>query len=676
MITLPNRAVKKPKIESLSYREWTEGTVTSRDDGRTPVKGLRATGNVQLTQDGTIGPRPSLLPYGTALPGTLLGDMFEFVQTTGTTKVNWIGALFNVSGTVKFYICKDGGTWQVCNGKTFNVNGSGEFFQIEDKVGICTSLDHFAYFDVNTAGLTNTVVPTVALTDPSAPTLGATTNLVGTNHKYWYAITKNSTVGQTAVSAYLEVNVKDQRETWVPDGATPQSVTINWTADASAASYNVYMSTVNPSTGALGKLIASGVSGTTFTDNGSAQTLVSVTAPVVNTTAGPKAIRGTVINGQVFLIDAEDLHLVRAGGTSAGSLLDFSPFGGGGDIPIGRGTKEFPVAIKLVQSGQGSKITVFCRGTNGYGKRYVIKPDTLTSGDDVIAFYGVEEDNGEDGTDSPHGVVMYKDDAWYPSRDGFKKTGVKPSLQTMLKTDTISETIEKDVKNLSSQYMDKCVGLAYQGQIYWALPVGSSTNNEIWVLNTKDGAWMKPWNISATTMTLYNDNMGNSHFLIVSNNVLYELTESQATMDGSIPVRTNITSGFIKFSENGQDWAKVIDVTFVVQRPQGQLNFTVSGRLKGGNSLASVGNKSFTSSSTVAGWGEAGWGGAPSAIYGWSNFDVVPVAYADASRNVTIKVNKLCKWITWELNTSTSGVNYQLTDVIIRYVKVGYIKES
>jgi hypothetical protein len=307
----------------------------------------------------------------------------------------------------------------------------------------------------------------------------------------------------------------------------------------------------------------------------------------------------------------------------------------------------------------------------------VIKPDTLTAGDDVLSFYGVEEDNGEDGTDSPHGVVMYKDDAWYPSRDGFKKTGVKAQLQTMLKTDTISEAIEQDVKNLSSESMDKCVGIAYQGSIYWALPVGSDDNNEIWVYKTKENAWMKPWNIAASTMTLYNDNNGTTHFLAVSGNVLYELTESQATMDGTVPFRTNITSGFIKFNENGQDWAKVIDITFDVQQPQGQLNFTVSGRTKGNaQSLSAVGNNTFTSTSSVAGWGEAGWGGAPDKLFAWSTFSEVPVSYGDAAREIPVKVNKLLKWITWELNTSAAGVNYQLSDVIIRFVRVGYIKES
>jgi hypothetical protein len=501
--------------------------------------------------------------------------------------------------------------------------------------------------------------------------LTTNTGLTGSNYNYYYLITANSSVGETAGSPVLTVPVSLQREEWI---LNTHSIKIGWTAVTNARSYNVYLATVDPAAGGTAVLIASGINGLEYTDTGTAPSDVSRPAPISNTTAGAIARRGSVINGQVFLIDAIDQHLIRVGGVLEGTTLDFSPFGSGGDVPIGRGTKEFPVSIKLVQSGQGSKITVFCRGTNGYGKRYVIKPDTVTSGDTVINFYGVEEDNGEDGTDSPRGVVMYKDDAWYPSRDGFKKTGVKPQLQTMLKTETISDAIEQDVKNLNSLAMEKCVGMASQGCIYWALPVGTDDNSEIWVLDVvRGGAWMK-WSIAASAMVLYNDNDGISRHLIVCNNIIYELTTGQMTQDDTISFRTNITSGFIKFNENGQDWAKVLNVTFVVQRPQGQLTFSVSGRTRG-SALAAFKDSGFNSTQTVAGWGEAGWSDT-SAIFGWSDFAEVPTAYAEASKDITVKVNKLCKYITWELNTSAAGVDYQLSDVIIRFVRVGYIKTS
>lgn len=674
MISLPVKAPKKPKIETLSYRDWLKGTVTARDDGRTPKDGLRASNNVRLTQDGTLAPRPSLRKYGVQPVGVIKGDVFEFVQTTTTGKVNWLGCLQTVAGITKFYITKDTDTWTVCEGKTFDNNAMAEYLEVDDKVLIMNGKDTLAYFDTETIGSTHEVVPFNAIADPTAPTLTANTGLTGTDFNIYYRITANSSVGSTAASPVLTVPVSLQRETWVKG---THSIKIGWAAVTGAKSYSVWMSTVDPAAGGTATLLVSGLSSLTFTDDGSMNPDVSRAAPITNNTAGPIAHRGTVINGQVFLIHATEPHIILAGGNLAGTQLDFSDFGGGGEIPIGRGTKEFPVSVKLVQSGQGAKITVFCRGTNGYGKRYIIKPDTITSGDTVIAIYGVEEDNGEDGTESPQGVVMYRDDAYYPSRDGFKKTGVQPQLQTMMKTRTISETIEKDVQNLSAKYIHKCVGLVNQGVIYWAVANGSVENNEIWLYDAnREGAWMKPWAIAASAMTLYNDNVeGETHHLILSNNVLYELTEDITTMDDTIPFRTNITSGHLKFSENGQDWAKVLDVTFVVGRPQGEIVITVSGRGKSG-AIAGFADRNYTALNTVAGWGEAAWGGDPDELFGWSDFSDIPTVAAEASRDIPIKINKLCKWLTWELNTSKPGVNYQLQDVIVRFVRVGYIKSS
>jgi len=73
--------------------------------------------------------------------------------------------------------------------------------------------------------------------------------------------------------------------------------------------------------------------------------------------------------------------------------------------------------------------------------------------------------------------------------------------------------------------MDGAVGLGFEGRLYWALPVNSSSNSEIWVLDLdRKGAWMKPWSIAADWMWLYNDNDGNTHHMVLSDNVMYDLS--------------------------------------------------------------------------------------------------------------------------------------------------------
>ena len=655
------RDTPAPDIKRLSVKDWLRGTVTAFDDGRTPTDGLRASGNLILDQDGTLRPRPSLVRYGTAPTGTILGEVFEFSKMNGSVNEYYLLTVQDVAGTAKAYYSKDGGSWNVANGKTFNTTAKCHFCQVDDKVLIMNGEDNLSYLDIPTLA----VVPFTALA-ASTITSAVQTGMAGTTYTYYYQVSANSSVGETAASAATSVQTSTERDLWTP---ATQYVTVTWPAVPNARSYNVYLANTS---GGTAYLIASGVNGLSFKDDGTSALNVNVPAPLGDTTAGPKVTRGSVINDQVFLTgDKDNIRYVRFGGTGT-AVLDFSPFNGGGWTEIGRGTKEIPVRVMPFRDGAGnSRVTVLTKGTNGTGKRYTMTPTTVTVGETVISYFDVQEENGQDGTDSPDGVVLYRDSLWYPSRDGFKTTGTKPQLQNILSTDTVSETIINDVKNLNSVYMNSCVGLAYQERIYWAVPNGTTANNEIWVLDlARKGAWMKPWSIACDWMMLYNDNSGVTHHIVLKNNILYELTNAQASLDDDVAFKTNATSGLIKFSEDSLEWAKVIDVTFVLQRPQGVINFLIAGKTEE-DSLAALGNDSFVASSTVAGWGEAAWAGNPDDIYGWSNFSVVPVAFGDAQRFVPIEIDEELQWMTYELNTNTSGTDYQLADVIVRYVPVG-----
>lgn len=659
MIPVP-KVGTPPKIDRISLQDWLKGTVTAFDDGRTPTDGLRASGNVMLDQDGTLRPRPSLIRYGTQPTGTILGEVFEFVRMESNVAVTYMLIMQNIAGTTKPAYSKDGGAWTTLNGKTYDNSAKAHFIQVDDKVMVMNGTDNLSYVDIPTLA----TIPYVALATPSQPTI-VQTGMAGTTYTYYYKVTANSTVGETAASTARSEDVGMLRDVW---DATTNYLTISWSAVVGASSYNLYLGDVSGQE----TLVASGINGLSFKDDGSLAQDITRLAPVGDSTAGPKMTRGSVINGQLFMTGDKDFpRYVRYGGTGS-SVLDLSPFNGGGYSEIGKGTKEFPVRVMSFRDGRGNAaITILCRGTNGSGKRFIMTPDSITVADTIISFFAISEDNGQDGTDSPDGVILYKDSLWYPSRDGFKTTGTKPQLQNILSTSTVSETIINDIANLSSAYMDQCVGLAHSGRLYWLLPVGSTTNSEMWVLDLdRKGAWMKPWSIPGTWQMLYNDNGGTTHHIVVKAGVVYELTTAQATRDDQTPFSTNATSGFLKFSEDGLDWAKVIDVTFVLLRPQGTINFTISGKTEDA-SLATVGQESFTSESSIAGWGEAGWGGAPSSIFGWSNFEVVPVSYGDAQRYVTIEVDEELQWLGWELNTSAAGVEYQLADVIVRYVKIG-----
>lgn len=670
---MPTAQIKTPKIDRISIKNWEKGTVTALDDGRTPTDGLRASGNVLLDQDGTIRPRPSLVRYGTQPVGTILGEMFEFVKPNGIINEVWLCTMQNVAGVTNVYVNKDGGAWTLCTGKTYDNAALTHFVQIDNKILVMNGVDNLSYLDI----VSLVVTPFAALGAVAAPTFVVGAGIVGTNQTYYYRISANSSFGQTAASAAATITTSTQRSTW----SATNFITLNWTAPTgatAATSYNVYLGSVQGSE----LLLSAGIQSLTFRDDGAIAQNPTTIAPAGDTTAGPTVTRGSVINGQAFLYgDPSNPRTVYFGGTRSVSKLDFSPFNGGGTSEIGKGTKEIPVKVMSFRDGKGnSQITILCKGTNGTGKRYLMTPTTQTLGTTTISYMAITEDNGNDGTDSPDAVILYNDSLWYPSRDGFKTTGTKPQLQNLLSTDTVSETIISDIPTLNNKYMAGAVGMAYQRRLYFAVPHGTTYNNEIWVLDlARGGAWMKPWNIAASWMCLYNDNTGFSHHLILSNNVIYELSNSQSSNDDGIPFSTNATSGLIKFSDDGLVWAKVIDITFILLRPQGTINITIAGHTEDSN-LQTVGSSStsFDSSSSIAGWGEAGWGGSPDAflpqtplIFGWSNFGAVPLMFGNAQTNITTEIDEELQYLSWELDTNTINSNYQIADIIVRKVDVG-----
>ena len=288
------------------------------------------------------------------------------------------------------------------------------------------------------------------------------------------------------------------------------------------------------------------------------------------------------------------------------------------------------------------------------------------------------EANGQDGTDAPDGVVVYKDSLWYPSADGFKTTGTKPQIQNILSTNNISDTIETDVAKLNRTSMDNSSGVAYEGRIYWALPVGTSTNNQIWVLDlARGGQWMLPWRVNADQLLLYGDNDGNTHFLAVVGNKILEFTRSVATTDDGTGFPTKVGSGYIKADESGLEWFYIIDVTFVLINPQGVINLDIRGKTED-SAIAQVGAKTFTRNTQYAGWGEltsgatSGWGVPLSAESSWGEIVTVPSTYGSSRVVRTVEIGEVLNYMQWEIG-SLGGADYALSDVIIRYVNVGAI---
>lgn len=673
MLTRQKTNRKAPTIKFASSITWDKGIFTARDADRIPNDGLRSSENVQLTQNGTIAPRPGLSLYGVQPVGTVLGQIYEYVRmdtsATPDRPETWLIWMEDRSGTGTVVTAKDGATAIVVTGKTYDVTVPAHFEQVYGKIMITNGIDNLSYMDVQTQVIT----PMTALAQPSvAPTKTVAAALAGTNINLMYVYAA-ANLGETAASPSVTAAVAKLREQW--DGTT-EYVDIVGNRITGAARYNIY---VGDQAGSLYFLdsIADPGSGATFTyrDTGSIAETTTRIAPVGDSTAGPKTTRATNIKGQIYMTgDSDNPGRIWFGGNGE-SALDFSSYNGGGWTEPNKGGKDFPVKIIAFRDGKGTPMaTCLSKGTNGAGKRYLLSPSTTTVGSTVISYMAVQEDNGQDGTDSPDGVVVVNDSIFYPSRTGFKTTSTRPQIQNLLSTQGISDNIQTDVSSLSSRYMESCVGLVNDQQIMWSLPYSDTTNNQIWVLDLRQkGAWVRPWYVPADWLTLYAENSsGSTKVLALVNNQICILDPTAATSDNGVPFATNASSGDIKFNEDGTMWGSVLDVTFYFLRPQGNINMTVNAVTEDGQ-LTFTDTMPSSASQAISGYGRFGWGES-----GWGQVtnSLISVSSAENKKKWTVPVDEECKSLSWSIGTQDIGVNYQLAEVVVRFVPIGFKEED
>jgi hypothetical protein len=179
---------------------------------------------------------------------------------------------------------------------------------------------------------------------------------------------------------------------------------------------------------------------------------------------------------------------------------------------------------------------------------------------------------------------------------------------------------------------------------------------------------MKPWDVVANWMFLATDNTGTTHFCVLKNNVLYELSYTALTSDDGVAFATSGNSGQIYFSDDGRQWGNLIQLTIVLLRPSGQINFTVTGRTKN-STLQQVGSGTYNPKNDPAGWSEpeAGW----SSRRGWSEINTIPRNFNDATQEIKIKVRKDLQWFSYAWTTTATGVDYNISKVIGVYVNSG-----
>lgn len=664
MIT-PPKIGSAPKIKTIALHQWLKGRRSDTDITRTANDALAVTDNVQLEQDGGIRPRPSLVPYGTQPVGSVLG-IDELTRIVSGVAQTWLVSVQDVAGTRKVYVNKDGGSWQVCEGATYQ-SASATFVQGASRALILNGKDYLSYLDT-----TDLSVHTYnSISTPSTPSVTPTNFGAGTALTYRWRVSATTDVGETPASTAITTTTSISRDQWTQSGVTPVYATISWSAVTGANGYCVYVGTEAGKEYFIGTVPA----GTTsYVDDGSAVQIVTKLAPIGDSTRGPIASRGANVGGQIFLVgDPNNPYRVWFGGTGD-DTFDFSAFNGGGWIDIAVGSKNIPISVVPFRDGKGTPMaTVFSKGTNGNGKITHLSLQTANVGDTVITYMQADEANGQDGTEAPDAIITLRDSLWYPSGSEFKTTGTKPQVQNILSTTSISDAILDDTARMNRSSMAMASGVGTNGKLHWALPVGATENNQIWTLDlVRGGQWMLPWAVFAKKLLLYGSNDGETHFLALVGDRLLEFSRARATEDDGTPFQTKVGSGYIKADPSGANWMYVIDVTFTLINPQGTINLSVNGKTKQ-KSIATIGAKQFVPQTSYAGWGElkngasSRWGDV-----GWGEVLNVPTVYGYSRVVRTIPVKKVVNYLQWQVS-GVGNHDYIVSDVVIRYVDTGMI---
>lgn len=642
---------------SASKGGFRSGYQSFVSDSRTPFDALSDMTNVTLDQDNLPRPRESLVLFGSQPLGTIIGAS-TFIKIVAGLPEKWDITMQVIGSYGKVHTRKDGGAWVAAGGTNqYSPTAIVNFCQSGNRVYANNGTNNMSYYDI----ATDATIEYTALTTPSTPTATGT-GLTGTTFTYYYRVSANSAVGESAASVADTEQVALARDQWT----TGKYVTVTWSAVAGAVtSYNVYVGTVAGEE----KYLTTVSNGLSFVDDGTMVANAFKIAPAGNSTAGPKLTYMWNKDGQLFGVgdaDNPDYLWYDAGSTAVG---DFSPFNGGGNVSINAGGDTVPTAVRSFRTGKGdAALTVLSSGVAGVGKMHHLVFTTNTFDNNVINIPNVSEANGQGGTIAPRAVVEVNNSIVYLTGQDFKSTGTSPNIQNILSTNSISADIIPDVRMINRNAARNACALVYENKAYFALPVGSTTNNQIWVKDySRKGIWIMPWTIAAQFMWLSEDNTtGEISFCIYDGTNILKFSRSVMTQDNGIPFRTRAAHEGLVFSDDGMSMGAIQNQRFKFLQPVGEVKAEAFGLDEDGavNTLAS---EVYTQTSSFTGWNQ--W------MYSdgneWSG-DVGEVNYTAKQVSVVpLEIDETLNQLGWQVTTEKADCDYSLSAVLTNGVLIG-----
>ncbi len=645
-----SRKTKKERTKiNVHQNKFPKGYISTYPDSRRPMDSLSDCTNIEITLDNSPRPRPPLGRYGEQPTNTIIGR--------GNYRWNGVrGMLFmmNVGGVGKIYTQVNGGGFTLVGG-TYDVTADWSMFcQSNGRVYVYNSKNTLSYIELSTMVIqTYTALATPVI---SSVVKGG---LVGTTYTQYYRVSANNAVGESIASIVGSVTIGKVRDSWAPNttGTPTDYIDVAWGAVVGATSYTVYTGDTATTTEELVT-----VPGTSFRDDGMLATNFSNIAPEGNSTAGAifKWMYNDTKNGQVYGIDLMNTLYYSAPGTG-----DFSAYNGGGSVGIDVNGDTILNYVDGFRTGKGDPVvTVSSRGAAGKGMLKHVTFESLTIGDQILYYPNIFEANGQSGTYSARATIKARDALWYPTGQGFKSTGTSQNIVNILTTNSIAQVIQPDVDKINLGALDKAVGLEYQDRLYWALPVGSTENSEIWYLDlARKNLWVLRWPLAVKDMWLYEDAAGTTHFCVLVGNKILEFTRagSGTTQDDGVAWRSRLAFSSLVWDEDGITLASIRNQYVKLLQPKGAITANAYGLSKKGLTDA-VGSATYVTETSFTGIGEWDYSGNYRYGDGVGEID----SFGKSMAVLRLKPKGLLNQLDWEIVTEEANCDYFLSAVNTR----------
>jgi hypothetical protein len=645
--------------------------VTARKIYRTAVNGIAGsekllttiadnttTTYTDTTADGSLGvPVPVVNTSTATIDGAAM-----YASTGGGNQ------MLLVAGGNIFVSTNDGLSWTLCTGASFTPGQKTYFTQAAQD----TSNDNYMYltngydYPIRFNG-TTTLVPFIAISPPTTPTVAATGLSTGV-YEYFYRISAVNAVGFTQASASGTITTSIARESWDPTDTGTHYITLSWPAVTGAVRYDIYLAEDASDDAANNNYYLDSigaVSSPGYVDNGQQALNPNTTAPLENTTGGPRVRELVLIGSRMYGVKDRDFPY-RVWWTGSGPFVGyFSDSYDGGYIDLQLGSQFYPNKVIDYRDGKGDPLTtIFCNSNDTTGCIWQMSLSATTILDTQFTQPSANKLAGSRGTPAPNSVVSVENDYMFFNYQAIYDLGSRQSLFNLLSSDEYSANIRPTlVNNINPAYTSGICAWYYLAKVFISVPYNSTTNNAVIVYDTERKAFLpQAYDLGMERLFQYTDNTGGSGV----NHLLFwkpgdvQLSETNSNIHGDYgqAFATSLLTGLYPSQKDRFQWLYTDTGYLELSQQVGDVQIELIGtdRIKG---YASQATTTMSTSNTVGltnvGWDTFAWDTTV-----WDATGAVPQIYAESTSQRYFLPNVELRNYQWHLTTNDINSAYVL----------------